>query len=158
MTTIETFERELLALIGKPTKMRPFVCDGSPLECQAFIVGFNPATAMSEDFWKFWDTGRGFNKAAWLDAYKKERQLRPLRPGQTRRNVVSRTRRGIEWVVEDASPIRCLETNIYAAPTERAADLALEQRLTAPFDFLLKKIKPRVILAHGADAVKAYPG
>jgi len=152
MAAIETFEKELLALIGKPTDLRPFVCNGSPLQCQAFIVGFNPATALAADFWQFWHPGHGFDKAAWFAAYVKERQLRPLKPGKTRRNTISNTRRVIEWVLEGVSPVTCLETNIYASPTEQAVDLASKQRVTAPFDFLLSTINPRVIVVHGADA------
>lgn len=148
------FEDELAALIGAPTDLRPFVCDGSPLICDVFIVGFNPATPMSADFWQFWRSGDGFDKEAWFEAYKRERQLRPLKPGKTRRNSVSPSRRVIDKVLEGASPHRCLETNIYSASTEQAVDLASEQRITAPFDFLLANIKPRVIVAHGVDAVE----
>jgi hypothetical protein len=46
-----------------------------------------------------------------------------------------------------------LETNIYSLPTEQAADLSQKQRATAPLDFLLARIKPRVIIAHSVDAV-----
>lgn len=151
---MKTFEKELAVLIGAPTDLRPFVCDGSPLECDVFIVGFNPATTMSADFWQFWRSGEGFDKEAWLEAYKKDRQVRPLRQGKTRRNSVSPSRRVIDLVLEGASPYRCLETNIYSASTEQAVDLASEQRITAPFDFLLVNIKPRVIVAHGVDAVE----
>ena len=154
MQEIEKFEDGLAALIGAPTDLRPFVCDGSPLTCDVFIVGFNPATTMSADFWQFWRPGMGFDKVAWFEAYKKDRQLKPLKPGKTRRNVVSRSRCVIEMTIEGASPYRCLETNIYAAPTEQASDLAARQRITAPFDFLLSNIKPRVIVAHGVEAVE----
>lgn len=154
MEALDEFERELLALIGKPTDLRPFVCEGSPLNCQAFIVGFNPATTVDKDFWQFWRKGYGFDKALWLETYKKERQLRPLKPGRTRRNAISSTRRVIEWIIDGASPIRCLETNLYALPTEQAAELVADKRITEPFDFLLDRVKPRVVIAHGVDAVK----
>jgi len=149
---LEVFQRELTALIGRPTDLRPFVCDGSPLECRAFIVGFNPASASEVDFWDFW-TPNGFDKAAWFENYLRERRDRPLKPGKTRRNPISNTRRVIEWILAEASPVKCLETNIYSAATEEAADLPARQRSTAPFDFLLKTIKPSVIVAHGNDAV-----
>ena len=152
MAPIENFEKELLALIGKPTELRPFVCNGSPLQCQAFIVGFNPSTTLAADFWQFWHPGHGCGKKAWFAAYLKERKLRPLRPGKTRRNTISNSRRVIEWVLEGASPVTCLETNLYALPTEQAVDLASKLRVTAPFDFLLSRINPRVIVVHGADA------
>jgi hypothetical protein len=154
MQAISKFEDELAGLIGAPTDLRPFVCDGSPLTCDVFIVGFNPATEMSTDFWQFWRPGVGFDKAAWFEAYKKDRRLKPLKPGKTRRNAVSPSRRVIEMIREGASPYRCLETNIYSSSTEQAADLATQRRISAPFDFLLANIKPRVIVAHGFDAVE----
>ena len=152
--TLQNFEEQLRDLIGAPTDLRPFVCDGSPLACRAFIVGFNPATAMSADFWQFWRSGYGFDKAAWFSAYKIDRRDRPLKLGKTRRNATSNTRRVIDLILEEANPIRCLETNIYSAPTEQATDLPSRKRITAPFDFLIAAIKPRVIITHGADAAE----
>jgi hypothetical protein len=155
---IQSFEAELTKVIGKPTDLRPFVCDGSPLECDVFIVGLNPATKMSEDFWHFWRAGHGFDKKVWFEAYKKDRQLRPLKPGKARRNAISNSRRVIDWIIDDASPAKCLETNIYSAPTEQAVDLVSEQRITRPFDYLLTKIRPRVIVVHGEDATRHVEG
>ena len=154
MPTLEIFQQGLATLIGTPTELRAFVCDGSPLGCEVFIVGFNPATSMSADFWQFWRPSKGFDKERWFEAYKEDRQVRPLKPGKTRRNSVSPTRRVMNWVLEGAAPYKCLETNIYSASTEQAVDLASERRITAPFDFLLASIKPRVIVAHGVDAVE----
>lgn len=79
MTALDDFEKGLISLIGKPTDLRPFVCDGSPLDCKVFSVGFNPATKMSADFWHFWRSGYGFDKSVWLKAYEKDRQDRPLK-------------------------------------------------------------------------------
>jgi hypothetical protein len=154
MQDINRFENELVARIGIPTDLRPFVCDGSPLTCDVFIVGFNPATSMSTDFWEFWRAGEGFDKAAWFEAYKKDRQVRPLKPGKTRRSAVSPSRRVIDWVAEGASPFRCLETNIYLAPTRKAVDLESAQRITATFDFLLSSIRPSIVVAHGIPTVE----
>jgi hypothetical protein len=146
------FEQKLAALVGRPTELRPFVCDGSPLDCRVFIVGFNPASASERDFWDFWNPKTGFDKPAWFRNYLQERARCPLKPGKTRRNPVSNTRRVIEWIVSEASPVKFLETNIYSAPTEEAKDLAVHQRLTAPFDFLLDEIKPSLIITHGKEA------
>ena len=156
MTThnLQEFEDCLRALIGSPTDLRPFVCDGSPLKCEVFVVGFNPATMLSADFWQFWKGDYGFIKPAWFKAYCEERCTRPLKAGKKRRNPISNTRRVIEWILEAASPVRCLETNLYAAPTEQATDLVSQQRITAPFDFLVASIGPRVIITHGNDAAK----
>jgi len=58
----------------------------------------------------------------------------------------------IDWIVSEASTVKILETNIYAAASEGANDLTANKRLTAPFDFLLREIKPALVLAHGNEA------
>lgn len=158
MTNLDVFEEELARRIGRPTELRPFVCEGSPLDCKAFIVGFNPATAMSADFWNFWSPDQGFDKSAWLAEYLEDRQRRPLKPGKKHRPIVSNSRRVIDWILQEASPVSILETNIYAAPTEAAADLAVTRRLAEPFDFLIDAIKPAVIVVHGKDAATYVQG
>jgi hypothetical protein len=144
---LDHFEMDLARLIGRPTDLRPFVCDGPPLTCEAFIVGFNPATELSSDFWDFWKPDYGFDKRAWLQHYISDRRA------AGHRKTLSPTRNLIERVIEAAHPVRCLETNIYAAPSKSAGDLAEHRRITAPFDFLLETIGPKVILAHGRDAI-----
>ena len=153
MNQLAALENQLESLIGRPTDLRPFVCDGSPLDSEVFIVGLNPASAMATDFWDFWEPGIGFDKPRWFDAYKAERQRRPLKPGRTRRRLVSPSRGVIEWINASLGPVKALETNIYSAATEEYRDLAQHKRLTAPFDFLLEAIRPRVIVVHGADAI-----
>jgi hypothetical protein len=140
---LQQFQMALENLIGNPTDLRPFVCEGSPLACQIFIIGFNPATELKRSFWDFWQPGYGFQKAAWLELYKQERRDKSLAPGKTRRAEVSNTRRVIEWIVTEAKPVKCLETNLYE-----------QERVTRPFDFLLKTIRPSVILLHGKDAAR----
>jgi hypothetical protein len=151
--TLPEFEQALRDLIGQPTALRPFVCDGSPLTCSVFIVGYNPATEMTADWWTFWDPQYGYRRAEWFQEYQRERANRPLKPGKTRRLPVSNTRRVIDCILEAAQPVQCLETNIFSAPSETAASLAEQQRATGPFDFLLRAIRPRVVLAHGDDAI-----
>lgn len=149
---MQAFERALRTYIGDGTCLRPFVCEGSPLDCQVFIVGFNPASSLDAAFWDFWRAGHGFDKTAWFERYQHERRARPLAPGRIRRSAVSRTRRLIELVVDAAAPAKCLETNIYSLPTARAKDLAMADRDSAVFDFLLGRIKPALVVAHGREA------
>jgi hypothetical protein len=151
---LQHFQMALENLTGNPTDLRPFVCEGSPLNCQIFIVGFNPATELKRSFWDFWQPDYGFQKAAWLELYKQERRGKPLSPGKTRRAEVSNTRRVIEWIVAEAKPVKCLETNLYAKATIQASDLKEQERITRPFDFLLKTIRPVAILLHGKDAAR----
>jgi hypothetical protein len=152
MQTLEEFQGRLEAAIGRPAMSRPFVCEGSPLDCRVFIVGFNPATEMSRDFWEFWTPGYGFSKSVWFDAYRAERQSRPLRAGKTRRNAVSPTRRVIDWICEAAAPTRCLETNVYSTATHDMASLEAGDRDAAIFRWLVETVNPSVIVAHGKDA------
>jgi hypothetical protein len=152
MTTLDQFEAELRHLIGEQTDVRPFVCNGSPLTCKAFIVGFNPATEMTANFWDFWRPGFGFEKDAWFAEYKAERQRRPLRQGRQSRPSVSNSRRVIEWIIQEAAPVSILETNIFALPTEQAKDLEMKDKKTSPFDLLMCWIKPEVIVVHGNEA------
>jgi hypothetical protein len=153
MSTLQSFESGLEAIVGRPTTLRPFVCDGSPLDCRVFIVGFNPATESEVDFWIFWSSDRGFDRALWYQNYLKERRERPLNPGKTRRPSISNTRRVMDWIEDEAPSMRFLETNIYSAATEQARDLAIERRITAAFDYLLREIRPLAVIAHGRDAV-----
>jgi hypothetical protein len=151
MTKLDQLEAELRHMIGQSSAVRPFVCNGSPLECTAFIVGFNPATEMTADFWSFWVPGHGFDKAAWFEAYKSERLDKAQRLGKQRR-AVSNSRRVIEWIIQEAAPVSILETNIFALPTEQARDLATADKKTLLFDTLFEHIKPRVIVTHGNQA------
>ena len=139
--------------MGRPTTLRPFICDGSPYDCHVFIVGFNPATDSNTDFWTFWDNERGFDKRAWYENYLRDRKNRPLKPGKTRRNAVSNTRRVMNWIEEEAQSVRFLETNIYSSATEEARDLSISNRTTKAFDYLMSELTPVLILAHGDDAI-----
>jgi hypothetical protein len=125
--------------------MRPFVCSGSPLGCDVFIVGCNPATAMDTDFWSYWRVGYGFDKDAWLADYKAQRRSAGKRD-------VSPTRRAIEVLVESCRPLKCLETNVFAEPTERQSDLSTAARSRTMLAFLVSAIGPRWIISHGAIA------
>ena len=78
----------------------------------------------------------------------------PLRPGKTRRNLVSNTRKRLDWIVEEAKPCNCLETNVFSTPSEELGELAAEGRATAVFDFLLREVRPAVLVFHGNDAKK----
>jgi len=153
--TLDEFELQLSDLIGRPTDLRPFVCEGSPLNCEIFLVGFNPATTMNADFWEFWRPGYGYDKAAWFQQYVDERMAKPLKPGKTRRLPISPSRRNMECFVEGAAGARVLETNIYAAASDDMKSLDLASREIAPFRFLLDAIRPKVIVVHGKLAGEA---
>ncbi|TDF66048.1 hypothetical protein [Cupriavidus sp. L7L] len=149
---LTTFENDLKAVIGHPTTLRPFVCNGSPLDCTVFLVGLNPATKLKAGFWDFWVPGVGFDREAWFKTYVDERVAAGPNPGKTRVTKASRTRRLINHMIEGAGSVKVLETNIYSTEKASLSDLHPNEKETAPFDFLLGRIKPRLLVAFGIDA------
>ena len=122
-----------------PEESRPFLCEGSPLDCTMFLVGLNPR--MQTPFWSYWNVSYGCHKTLWLEAYLR------------REGKLGRTRDYIEILFHALAPVRCLETNLFPAWSNRLADLSAERRTTRVFDFLLQAIKPRLLFVHGRDAV-----
>ena len=96
-TELTQFSNDLAAVVGQPTALRPFVCDGSPLDCDVFIVGYNPATKMDGDWWRFWKPNYGYQKDEWFKEYCAQRG-----------GKVSKTRAKIENIVDALSDIRIL--------------------------------------------------
>ncbi|TOG78711.1 hypothetical protein CGI93_23665 [Vibrio parahaemolyticus] len=146
------FENQLKAYLADIENPRPFVCSGSPLDSELFIVGFNAATEMKAQFWDFWSQDSGFDRKVWFDTYVKERADKPLNEGKTRRLRVSRTRRCIDLITDGLSPIKALETNLYMSATTQANELGKELMDPSTFNFLLSTIKPKFLLVHGKDA------
>ena len=137
--------REILNRMNTPG-LRPFACDGSPLSCNVFLVGSNPATPMYRSFWEFWSDDFGFDKASFMQAYREARTER----GELR---TSKTRHTLEWVVDASAPTRCLETNVYAKPTSGGVrNLGPEDLNSEPLRYLLDWIKPGLIIGHGRTA------
>lgn len=151
---LQQFETALRAMSADHPSARPFVCNGSPISCAVFLVGANAATDMREPFWPYWSTEQGFDKARWFEAYKRDRAEKPLKPGKSRRNAVSNTRKRLDWIAEEAAPFQCLETNVFSVPSEELRDLPGDKRGTEVFDFLLRAIRPEVLVVHGQDAEK----
>lgn len=141
---LATFGSRLEDVIGRPARVRPFVCDGSPMDCRTFLVGANPATELRSDFWDFWDPNRGFRKADWARHYTAERVSRG-------KSAVTPTRRVLDRITSRAG-VPCLETNVFSTPTASLGELAAADRLTDPFDFLLVALRPRLIVSYGANA------
>lgn len=107
---------------------------------------------MQGDFWDHWETGVGFNKTDWLQAYLADRLARPLTKAKKSRPPISNTRRCLGWIEEGATGVSILETNIFARPTATKAELALKYQNSVPFRFLCEAVRPKIIVAHGVDA------
>ena len=143
---VSTFMQGLVEVIGRPSTLRAFDCDGSPLECSVFIVGLNPATASERDFWEYFHPVKGFMKAKWREDYIAERK----KAGEY--YAISPSRNAIEKVELAAGPTKILVTNIFSTPGNSAGDLKDSQRATTAFDYLMSTIRPRLVIAHGLEA------
>ena len=150
---LREFRGHLQRLSGADA-VRPFVCDGDPYQCRAFLVGYNPASPAP--FWPFWSDATGFDKSMWFDCSREHRKAEPLKAGRTRRQPISSTRQRIEWNIDAAKPVRVLETNLYPRATKRASDLAVEDRDSEALSFMLREIGPRVLLLHGKKVAEAF--
>lgn len=118
----------------------PFLCDGSPLKCRIFIVGFNPARKVEKPFWSFWTDSRGFKKAEFI------RELKKLDGGLTL------TRERIEIIANAVGQRVTLNTNIYSKSTRKKRELTKKDRKTDVIEYLLKTIRLEIVLAYGTDA------
>jgi hypothetical protein len=138
--SLQNFREAFQPCLAAHPDWRPFICDGSPLSPEAFIVGIN-ATVGVGSFWKYWDDEHGFNKLKWYADYLRERGGKP-----------SKTRIRIEVVLASAGTTRCVETNVFAQPTRRAN--LINDPSTRCFESLLLKLEPRVFLLHGKAPAK----
>lgn len=141
MGNLQTLDDKLREFTRHEADARPFLCEGSPFNCDVFLVGINPATSTS--FWDYWSTQEGCDKSGWINKYL-ENHNGKLNP----------TRKRIELFFKHATPLRVLETNIFPFPSGRENDLDPIYRDTALFDYLVDTIQPKLILAHGASVIK----
>ncbi len=148
--TLEKFREGLEPLMPSP-EARPFTCTGSPLECRLFIVGLNPATQLGNFFGCYWSDDRGFLRDDFEADYSH------MRKSQGKKQVVTPTRQRIDAFVKGASPEPCLETNIYAVPTENESQLKLiKDKNTDIIKYLIKRIRPDGIFVHSHAARKLF--
>jgi len=133
------FDRRLRAIAPEGQVPRPFLCRGSPLGCDVFLVGINPGT--DTPLWHHWSLEKGCDKDGWLADYLgRHGRLKP-------------TRARIERICESAGRDRVLETNVFHVPSARERQLPKADRRTGVFDFLLETLRPRVMFVHGRSAV-----
>ena len=140
---LREFRSELGKLLPSPSSW-PFICEGSPLECRIFIVGTNWVKEVEKSFWNFWSNSGGLNRNKLI------RELERLPGGLTT------TRKNIEIVARAAGPTITLDTNIWLKRTLTVADLPKEDKNTDVIDYLLKTIRPKVVLAHGVPAKRFF--
>lgn len=132
---------------------RPWMTDlNDPLEALAFVVGRNPA--------RTYPAAR-LSHARHVDALF-NRNGQYCRAVYDELNEPSRTRENIDRfgvLLRQAGVDRILETNVICYSSPMSADLALPEHSDgrsagrAVFSLLLRSIRPRVLIAHGAGTV-----
>ena len=131
----------LQGVLPRPCFERPFVCEGFPSDSVAIVIGENPATPMSSDWWSYWNEDVGFNYRKFVKDYLIDRQELGKR--------ISNTRRRLDRIRE--SGIKVVETNAYR--NEKLDGLGDE---TSNYDLLNLLISnmPRLkaVIAHGKHA------
>lgn len=143
--SLAEFRSDLTKLMVEPN-LRPFLCNGSPLACSTFIVGFNPATSLEGSFCDYWDDVSGYDKPAMMRDYLKTRSLSKPKGVRAR----------IERIVDQLPSGACLETNICSTPTKKMADLDHSQRPMEIFEFLLRRVKPKLVYAHSNEPINYF--
>lgn len=148
--SLSEFSASLRSLLADRPLSRPFICDGSPLDCQVMLVGFNAATPMQAGFLDFWSDQNGFDFSAWQQAYIAERQAKGnAAHSATRRNL---NRLQTAATAPSVSGSILLETNIFDHPSANKKQLLKTQQDTQIFDFLLHSVQPKIVISHGKDA------
>lgn len=140
-TTIESIDQAIRILRTGGHPARPFLCEGSPLNCEVAIVGFNPGT--ETDFWAHWSLPYGCDRRGWLASFKDN-------PANNRK----KTRHCLEELYCELAPVCCLELNLYPYYSPDQKRLPKSLREPAFFDFMLRAVKPRILLVYGTLAIR----
>ena len=140
MADLQGFRGRLTPLLDNE-RSRPFVCKGSPHECRSFIVGLNAATQLPEPFFHYWSDSDGFNYDAFDRDYLRTRKKAGNRPR------IERISRGLD---------RCLETNLYAKPTKKAAILGANDRRSPIIEFLFMEVRPELVFVHSNEPIQFF--
>lgn len=129
--------------------LMPFVCNGNPLDAEILIIGFNPTTEY--DFWTFFTKKKGFDHVAELEDYIYQRALKNKKTKLS--NTRSRIKRLEDNLWKKYPDLHILKMNLYAKATPNEADLLEKDRNLKIFNFLISKLRPKVIIIHGKSAL-----
>ncbi len=139
MVTINEIDANIRRLTGEHPEARPFLCEGSPIGAEVFLVGINPGT--STPFWPYWRLPYGCYKNEWIQAYLKSHKRFKI------------TRARIERLVAVLDQVKYLETNVYFRYTPDADSLPKDLRDIAVFRYLFQTLKPTVMFVHGDTSI-----
>jgi hypothetical protein len=146
-TNLENFYDDLKREMAEEVLM-PFVCNGNPLDAEVLIIGFNPTTEY--DFWKFFTNKKGFDHVAELEDYIYHRALKNKKTKLS--NTRGRIKRLEDILWKKYPDLHILKMNLYAKATLNEAELLEEDRNLKIFNFLIRNLRPKLIITHGKSA------
>lgn len=141
---LKDFMEQVKATYSSGIGGRPFVCDGNPFKCDVFLVGLNPVTESSGDFWDYWNDSIGFMKSKWEQTYVLSRNGI---------NKYSPTRRRIEVIRNSIGP--CLDTDIYPYFAKNWKTFKNKYGTSKPPDTcraILAEVRPKAVFVYGKPA------
>ena len=128
-------------MISKPCFQRPFVCNGLPSNCEVIVIGENPATPLSIDWWSFWKPNTGFDFDAFEMHYAEERAKIGKGISNTRLRLNRFRERGVH----------CVETNTFC--NERLEGAGVGVPNYGVLNMLIQEMPNlRAVVAHGKIA------
>jgi hypothetical protein len=140
--TLDKFFSKLTVKMQPNLNWRPLVCDGSPLTCRVFVVGYNPATSFTTPFANHWSSDWGFIREKFLEDFRHQRnQHDKLRGTRARLEIIA------DQFKNNFGRNSILEANIFSKPTARAKELATGDKTI--FKFLMETVRPIIVLVHG---------
>jgi hypothetical protein len=134
--SLQHIDAAIRKLSGEHPESRPFLCEGSPLDCVVAQVGINPGS--DTPFWPHWRVETGCDKQGWLRDYR-------FRKAGKR----TPTRDRIELLNEVLRPYKVLELNLYHQFSASEASLAADHKSTELFEYMLDAVRPRLLFVHG---------
>lgn len=134
--SLQHIDAAIRKLSGEHPESRPFLCEGSPLDCVVAQVGINPGS--DTPFWPHWSVETGCDKQGWLRDYR-------FRKAGKR----TPTRDRIELLNEVLRPHKVLELNLYHQFSASEAGLAADHKSTELFEYMLDAVRPRLLFVHG---------
>lgn len=137
--------------LDKDTPARPFICTGSPLDCDIMMVGYNPSrdVGLASFDAEIWDDEKGFDRERFVEFYD--------RAGHEQKSIAwNRNHLFQQNFIDEMAGYRIVETYLYSTITAKKSLLTDQQKSTQVFDALVASVKPKIIMTQNIDVAKYF--
>ena len=118
--------------------------------CPVIVIGKNPVTPLSRDWWLYWNDDSGFDLEMFQSVYTSERVAAQKHPMSPTRRRLSRLR---------TNGLSCLETNVFRSEDENSPAIGISNSDLLEF-FFGNILTLKAVIAHGsvaADFLRRQP-